>query len=478
MYKFNLFIKNAIPTGKFRQILSPFDSRIIGEVEVPDSSAVEQAFVNADTMFKSVMVNMPAYQRADILYKVSNLIKENTEELAQLIAAEGGKPVKDARVEVIRAANTVKMSGDTALTLNGTQLTMDRAKGSENHIAFTIKQPIGVVLAISAFNHPVNLICHQVATSFAAGNTVLVKPASQTSLSCFKIAEYFKLAGLEDGIINVIPISGSETDRIVSDKRIRFITFIGSGEVGWNMKKKVHPGCGIALEHGGTAVAVVDKSADLSKALPSIIKGGFYHAGQVCVSTQNVFIHNSIYDEAKSTLIELAKKLITGDPNNDTTDIGPIINQPEHQRVLNWISEAKEKGATIELGGNSMPNNCIEPTILTNTDYSMAVMHSEVFGPVININKYDDLNKVIEDCNNTPFMFQNAIYSKDIDIALHFARKVDSKAVIINDSTAFRVDWMPFGGSKESGYSIGGVQYSIEDVIEEKLIVIKNEVSF
>ena len=475
MYKFNLFIKNAKSTGNFRQILSPYNSRVVGEVEIPDSAAVEKAFVNAEEMYKKVMLNMPAYQRAEILYKVSNLIKENTEELAQLIAAEGGKPVKDARVEVIRASNTVKMSGDTALTLNGTQLTMDRAKGSENHIAFTIKQPIGTVLAISAFNHPVNLICHQVATSFAAGNTVLVKPASQTPLSCFKIAEYFRLAGLEDGIISVIPISGSETDKIVSDKRIRFITFIGSGEVGWNIKKKVHPGCGIALEHGGTAVAVIDKSADLQKALPSVIKGGFYHAGQVCVSTQNVFIHESIFESAKTTLVELAKKLKTGDPNDDLTDVGPIINQSEHKRVIDWVNSAIESGANVELGGKAMPNQCIEPTILSNTNYDMLVMNSEIFGPVINLNPYNDLDKLIEDCNNTPFMFQNAIYAKDIDVALHFARKVDSKAVIINDSTAFRVDWMPFGGSKESGYSIGGVQYSIEDVVEEKLIVIKNE---
>ncbi len=477
MYEFNLFIKNAIPTGDFRQVFSPYDSRLIGQVEVPDSKAIEQAFINADEMYKSTMIVMPAWERAEILYKVSNLIKENTEELAQLIAAEGGKPVKDARVEVIRAANTVKMSADAALTLNGTQLTMDRAKGSENHIAFTIKQPIGVVLAISAFNHPVNLICHQVATTFAAGNTVLVKPASQTPLSCFKIAEYFKIAGLEDGIINVIPISGSETDKILSDNRLRFVTFIGSGEVGWNIKKKIHDGCGIALEHGGTAVAVVDKSADLAKALPSILKGGFYHSGQVCVSTQNVFIHNSIFEESKNTLIELTKKFITGDPNDDSTEIGPIINKYEQNRILDWIKEAREQGAKIEIGGNAMSNNCIEPTILTNTDYSMSVMNSEIFGPVINLISYDDLNKVINDCNNTPFMFQNAIYSKDIDIALYFARKIDSKAVIINDSTAFRVDWMPFGGSKESGYSIGGVQYSIEDVIEEKLIVIKNEMN-
>lgn len=474
MFEFNIRVYGANSTENYREVRSPYDGRLVGKVEVPDTAGIEQAISNAVDYFDSIMKRMPAYKRAEILYSVAEMLKRDHEMLAHLVAAEGGKPVKDARIEVTRAANTVKMSADEALALNGEQLTMDRAKGSENHIAFTVKQPLGPVLAISAFNHPVNLICHQVATAFAAGNTVIVKPASNTPLSCLQICEYFTKAGLPEGIINVLPVSGSKIEPLISDSRIRFVTFIGSAEIGWKIPKLVAPGTGYALEHGGTAVAVVDCDADLSRTIPSIVKGGFYHAGQVCVSTQNVFIHEEIYPTVKDLLIKATEKLISGDPNHDLTDVGPIITENELQRVLDWLDEAKSMGANILIGGNKV-NNCIEPTIVENTHYNMKIMNSEVFGPVININPYNDLNDIIRKCNSTPFSFQNAIYSQDIDKAMHFALEIDSKAVIINDSTAFRVDWMPFGGSKDSGFRVGGIKYSIEDVTEEKLIVIKRK---
>ncbi|MDT3740078.1 MAG: aldehyde dehydrogenase family protein [Candidatus Kapabacteria bacterium] len=473
MLSFGLQIKAAEPTGKFRDIQSPFDGRTVGRVEIPDIAHQELALESAAQSFENIMKKMPAWKRAEILYRVADFIKRDKELLSQTIAAEGGKPVKDARIEVTRAANTVKMSGDEALSLNGQQITMDRAGGSENHIAFTIRQGLGVVLAISAFNHPVNLICHQVATAFAAGNSVVVKPASQTPLSCMMVCRYFIEAGLDEGIINVLPISGSETEKLIGDKRVRFVSFIGSAEVGWRIPKLVAPGTGYSLEHGGTAVAVVESTADLDFAATSIVKGGFYHAGQVCVSTQNVFVSAGIYPRLIEMIKEKASKLITGDPNDDATDVGPIINAPEHSRILSQIREAVSMGAKCVLGGDAVHNTCINPTILTDTNYNMAVMKSEVFGPVININKFDKLDDVIQMCNNTPFSFQNAIYTKNIDTALGFARQIDSKAVIINDSTAFRVDWMPFGGSKESGFRVGGIKYSIEDVTEEKLIIIR-----
>lgn len=475
MFEFTMKIHGAEHSNIFRDIKSPFDGRIVGIIEVPDDNAIEQAIANAEYYFEAVMKKMPAYQRAEILYSVSQMIQSNQELLAHLIAAEGGKPVKDARIEVARAANTVKMSGDEALALNGNQITMDRAKGSENHIAFTIKQALGPILAISAFNHPVNLICHQVATAFAAGNTVIVKPASTTPLSCLMICEYFAKAGLSEGVINVLPVAGSKIEKVVKDERIKFVTFIGSAEVGWRIPKLVAPGVAYALEHGGTAVAVIDKSADLTRAIPGVIKGGFYHAGQVCVSTQNVFIHKEIFDKAKDLLLKAANNLITGDPNHDLTDVGPIITEDELQRVIDWIDEANSMGAKILMGGSRIANNCIEPTIIENTNYDMKIMNSEVFGPVININSYNDLGEIIEQCNKTPFSFQNAIYTQDIDSALNYAVQIDSKAVIINDSTAFRVDWMPFGGAKESGFRVGGIKYSIEDLVEEKLIIIKRK---
>lgn len=473
MLNFELVIDGAVKTGNFRDVLSPFDSRKVGSVEIPDDAAIEKAMQNAQDTYDNIMRSIPAWKRAEILYKVSDFIKRDSELLAQTIAAEGGKPLKDARIEVARAVNTVKMSGDAALNLNGEQLTMDRATGSENHLAFTIKQGMGVVLAISAFNHPVNLICHQVATSFAGGNSVVVKPASQTPLSCLKICSYFTEAGLQSGIINALPISGSATEKLISDKRVKFVSFIGSAEVGWRIPKLVAPGTGYGLEHGGTAVAVVESSADLDFASSSIVKGGFYHAGQVCVSTQNIFAKEDIFDSLLELIREKTAKLITGDPNDASTDVGPIINDWEHSRVLRQIKDAQNAGAVLTCGGNPIGKSCIEPTILTKTNYDMEVMNSEVFGPVININKYNNLDEVIELCNKTPFSFQNAIYTKNIDAAFKFAYKIDSKAVIINDSTAFRVDWMPFGGAKESGFRVGGVRYSIEDVMEEKLIVVR-----
>lgn len=250
MFEFDIKVHGANATGNYREVRSPYDGRVVGRVEVPDEQGIEQAIINSVNYFESTMRRMPAYQRAEILYSVAEMIRRDHEMLAHLIAAEGGKPVKDARVEVTRAANTVKMSGDEALTLNGEQLTMDRAKGSENHIAFTVKQPLGPVLAISAFNHPVNLICHQVATAFAAGNTVIVKPASNTPLSCLQVCEYFTKAGLPEGIVNVLPVSGSKIEPLLSDHRIRFVTFIGSAEIGWRIPKLVAPGTGYALEHG------------------------------------------------------------------------------------------------------------------------------------------------------------------------------------------------------------------------------------
>jgi acyl-CoA reductase-like NAD-dependent aldehyde dehydrogenase len=472
--KFNLKIKNANPTGEFKPVKSPYDGRLIGEYEVPDDSGIEQAFKNAEELFNSKMRKMPAHERAEILYKVAKLMKEEHEFLSQLIASEGGKPLRDARAEVTRAIDTVKMSGDEALTLNGEQITMDRSAKGAGHLAFTIRQPLGVVLAISAFNHPVNLIAHQVATAFAAGNTVLVKPASSTALSCLKMIELFEKAGLEEGIINGLTVSGSKMSKLVSDPRIRFITFIGSEAVGWELRKKIAPGCGLALEHGGTAAAIVDKSAKIDETVPGLVKSAMYHAGQVCVSTQNVFLHEDIYDTVSEMLVDSCKKLVTGDPNDENTDVGPIIDKSEHQRLLDWIDEAKSLGGEVLLGGNALPNNCIEPTILTNVNFEMKAVHSEIFGPVINLLKYRELDKVIHKLNKTNYSFQTAIYTQDIDLAFKYARDVDSKAVLINEMTAFRVDWMPFGGSKHSGLSVGGMKYSIEDMTEEKLIIIKN----
>ncbi len=474
MEKYYLRVHNAISTNNWVELKSPYDGKTIALVEKGNDTTIEQALKNAHFHFEHTMKKMPAWKRAEILRIVADQIEQNVEELAHTIALEGGKPKKDARVEVIRAINTTRMSAEEAIRLDGEQLTMDRAKGSENHTAFTIRQGVGPVLAISAFNHPVNLICHQVATAFAAGNTVIVKPASQTPISAIKILDFFIKAGLPEGVISLLMIPGKETEKVVTDSRIKFITFIGSAEVGWNLQKIIQPGVRLELEHGGTAVCIVDKKARIDRAILSIVKGSFYHAGQVCVSTQNLYLHNTIYDDFMAIFTEKVGLLKTGDATDENTDVGPIISKYELDRVDSWVMEAIQQGAKLRKGGHRISESCYTPTILENVSPEMKVYNKEVFGPVVNIIRYDDLEDVVKTVNMTEYSFQTSIFTQDIDTAMYYAKNVETKACIINDNTAFRVDWMPFGGAKESGLHVGGVKYSIRDMTEEKLVVMKN----
>lgn len=474
MKTLNIKIKNAKPTNEYKDIFSPYSGEVIAKMEIADDNAIEQALTNSVDYYEKIMKNMPAYKRAEILNNVANQIKENLEDLSMTIAQEGGKPLTDARAEVTRAINTVETCAMVALDIHGEEIRMDRTAKGENHIAFTIKQSVGPILAISAFNHPVNLIAHQLATAFAAGNTVMIKPASTTPISAFRMVEFFEKAGLDSGVISFLSISGSQTDKIVSDKRIKFISFIGSSKVGWGIRKKAHNGVRMAFEHGGTAACTVDKSADLDKAIPKIVKHGFYHAGQVCVSTQNVFVHSDIYDTFLERIIKATKEVITGDPTNSKTEVGPLITKDEVERVQEWVKESVGEGAKIECGFESIGNQCITPAIITNVTTDMKIFKQEVFGPTINILKYNYLQEPIDAINNNEYCFQDSIFAQDIDVAMHYARNISTKAVMINEGTAFRVDWMPFGGTADSGLGFGGVKHSIEDMMEEKMIMINS----
>ena len=471
MKTYPLHIHIAQPTDTYNEIKSPFTGEIIARVEKANTTSLALALLNAERSFQKTMRKMPAYQRADILYKVADLIRKNHEDLSIIIASEGGKPLKDARAEVTRAINTTKMSGDETLQLNGEQISMDRSSGTEKHLAFTIREPVGPVLAISAFNHPVNLICHQVCTAIAAGNSVIVKPASQTPISALKICGYFREAGLPDGVINVATCSGSETNQLIESSTIRFITFIGGADVGFSLLKKIQPGVRVALEHGGTGTAILDEKADIEYAIPNIVRAAFYHAGQVCVSSQILYIHESIYDKVLPTLITKTKALNVGNPTSDQTDVGPLISSRDVSRIQQWVQEAISQGANVLCGGELLNNNCYAPTLLENVSDSMKVIKEEIFGPVLCVRKYKRIESVIQKINSTPYAFQNAIYTQDIDLAISTAREIETKACMINESSAFRVDWMPFGGKKTSGLGVGGVKPSILDMTEEKLIV-------
>ncbi len=456
-------------------VRNPYSDEIIGELSKPTIEEIHRAFVVANNFWKKEFKYYPAYRRAEILYKVANRIADNVEDLAISVAREGGKPLKDARVEVRRAINTVKMSADYCLNLSGEQIPMDNSAGTENHLAFTIKEPIGVVLAISAFNHPLNLICHQVATAIAAGNTVVLKPAEKTPLTARLITQYFYDAGLPNEALQFLPITGKETQEILGNDFIRYVSFIGNADIGWQIRRLVQPGVKIMLEHGGTAAAVLDSSANLDNAIQSIVRGSFYHSGQVCVSTQILYIHQNIYNAALKSLIEKVSKLITGDACSDKTDCGPLITPAVVERMKFLVEDAIQKEGKVLIGGTALPNNCFEPTLIDNLSTKMMIYNDEVFGPILGINSFDNINDILEKINNSKFAFQTAIYTQDIDFAMYYARNVEQKAVIINDSTAFRVDWMPFGGYKHSGYGTGGIKYVIEDMLENKLIVINNK---
>jgi acyl-CoA reductase-like NAD-dependent aldehyde dehydrogenase len=460
-------------TGDFRPVLSPNDGQTIAEVEVATGEIGIRALSALEDARKGAFGKMAAHQRAEILHKVAANIRQNAEELAMLIAAEGGKPLKDARVEAVRAANTTQLSAEEATRIKGDQIPMDGSAAGAGRTAFVVREPIGCVMAISAFNHPLNLIAHQVGPAIAAGCPVLVKPASTTPLSAIRYVQMCTEAGLPENAAIVLPMSGRDAEKVAIDPRVRFISFIGSGAVGWVLRRKIADGTRIALEHGGTAPVIVEADADLDDAIPRLVKGGFYHAGQVCVSVQRILAHRSIARQLAERITQEAKKLVVGDARDAKTDIGPIITKDELLRVSDWVQRAKDGGAKLLSGGAKTGHQHYQATVIFEPKDSDDVVHKEVFGPVVDVLPYDTLDEALSRANAVPDAFQASIFTSRVDTALKAAHALDATAVMVNDHTAFRVDWMPFGGRKVSGLGLGGVSYSVHEMTEPKLIVMR-----
>ncbi|WP_316929415.1 aldehyde dehydrogenase family protein [Indibacter alkaliphilus] len=407
--------------------------------------------------------------------KIRNLMQERIEDLTKIAAGEGGKPYQDSKVEVLRAINGVKIAAEEIAGLAGEQIPMGLTEASVGRIAFTTREPIGVVVSVSAFNHPVNLIIHQTITAFAAGCPVIVKPASTTPLSCKALMDIFKEAGVPDGWIQMILVDNDGAEKLVTDKHVNYLSFIGSAKVGWWLKSQLAPGTRCALEHGGAAPVIVEPDADLEEMIPGLVKGGFYHAGQVCVSVQKIFVHESIAKKVADTIAEKAKKLKVGDPLDKETEVGPLILPKEVDRVEKWVTEAEKEGAEILCGGKRISETCYAPTVLWNPDHQSKVSQEEIFGPVVCIYSYSDREEAIKLANSLEYHFQAAVFTKDLDIALDTVQKLNATAVMVNEHTAFRVDWMPFGGRDASGEGLGGIPYSMHEMTREKLMVIKSK---
>jgi acyl-CoA reductase-like NAD-dependent aldehyde dehydrogenase len=453
-------------------VTSPYDGSVVGKVTLSSHGEIQKAIDEAYDKF--IHEELPKYKRVQILENLVNIMSEQKEALTKLCASEGGKPWIDSQVEVDRAIGGVKLAIEALNSLEGKEIAMGQTQSSMGRIAFTTYEPIGVVASISAFNHPLNLAVHQVVPAIAAGCPVIIKPATSTPLSAIRLVELLSEAGLPNGWAKAMVCDRQGAELLATSSKIAFLSFIGSASVGWKLRSKVAPGTRVALEHGGVAPVIVEEDANIDELIPSIAKGGFYHGGQVCVSVQKVFVHESICDEVANKLATFAQKLVVGNQLDSKTEVGPLISIDEVQRVDEWVKEAIEQGGKILTGAKKLGDTCYAPTVILNPSENALVSTKEVFGPVVCIYSYSNLNEAIKRANALEFSFQAAIFTQNIDKALYATKRLNATSVMVNDHTAFRVDWMPFGGAKASGLGVGGIGYSMKDMSNEKLIVIKS----
>ncbi|MCT4624117.1 MAG: aldehyde dehydrogenase family protein [Schleiferiaceae bacterium] len=460
---------------KTLKVLSPFDQSVIEEIPLVGKQEVDNALTKAYALFEDQSSWLPPHERIAILERTAELMQGRVEELTLRAAGEGGKPYMDSKAEVLRAINGVKIAAHEIENLKGGQIPMGLTPASENRWAFTMREPIGVVASVSAFNHPLNLTIHQTVTAFAAGCPVVIKPASTTPLSCIAFVEILKEAGMPEDWCQVVISDREASEMLVTDERVNYFSFIGSAKVGWYLKSKLSPGTRCALEHGGAAPVIVDKNVNISEILPPLAKGGFYHAGQVCVSVQRVFVEKSKVNAVANGLAEIAKKLVVGDPLDPQTEVGPLIQPKELDRVEAWVNEAVEAGAELLCGGKRISDSLYEPTVLLNPPADAKVSTLEIFGPVVCVYSYTDRAEAIKMANALDVHFQASVFTKDLDVAMESVKLLNATAVMVNDHTAFRVDWMPFGGRDASGEGMGGIPYSMHEMTREKLMVIKSD---
>lgn len=455
------------------EVVNPFDLKPIGSVPISTWDEIDGYLETANNLFRDRDNWLPVYKRIEILKKTAALMQERFDELAFQIANEGGKPLIDARVEVTRAIDGVELCIKELAHLTGSEIPMDLTAAGAGRMAFTTREPIGVVVAASAFNHPLNLIVHQVAPAVAVGCPVIIKPAGDTPLSAQAFVEMLYEAGLPRAWCRFVVCDNAVAEKMITDQRAAFFSFIGSARVGWMLRSKLAPGTRCALEHGGVAPVIIDETADCKTMIPSLLKGGFYHSGQVCVSVQRVFAPLSKAVEVAEDLAAEAAKLVVGNAIEEATECGPLIRPAEVERVASWVDEAKRAGARVLTGGEKLGETTYAPTVLLDPPGDAKVSTQEIFGPAVCVYGYETMDEAISISNSLPYAFQAAVFSKDLDVAIKTVQALDATAVMVNDHTAFRVDWMPFAGRRHSGYGVGGIGYTMHDMTQDKMVVIR-----
>ncbi len=468
--------KKMLINGKWRDgarglvVTNPFDGSVVGETFLAGGDELKEAVDAAHAAFKVVKA-MPAYKKADILQKVVDGLKRREEDFARTITLEAGKPIKDSRAEVRRAQNTFQIALEESKRLGGEVMPLDIFPGAEGGFGIVRRFPLGVVLGISPFNFPLNLVAHKVAPAMASGNTVIIKPASKTPLTALLLGEVITEAGWPDGGVNVVPCAGADAEALLEDDRIKKLTFTGSAAVGWRLKEKAG-GRRVTLELGGNAGVIVHGDADIEAAATRCTVGAFSYAGQVCISVQRIYVERTVFERFKSAYLANVKALKAGDPLDETIDVGPMIEEGAAIKTEAWVKEAIKDGASILAGGNRS-GAFMKPTVLTGTKPSMKVCGEEVFAPVVSLEPYDEFEEAVAEVNRGLYGLQAGVFTRDSSRIFRAYENLDVGGVIINDIPTFRVDNMPYGGVKQSGFGREGVKFAIEEMTELKLLAMK-----
>ncbi|HET7567506.1 MAG TPA: aldehyde dehydrogenase family protein [Gaiellaceae bacterium] len=457
-----------VETGDWLEVRSPYSGEVVGRVAKAGADEARRA---VDAAARVLASPLPAHERAAILDRVAELIRERHEEMAQTICAEAGKPIKTARVEASRAVSTYTFAAVEARKLAGELIPMDASEAGAGKIAFTLRKPVGVIGAISPFNFPCNLVAHKLAPALAAGCPVVLKPASQTPLSAFLLAELEQEAGLPAGWLNVLAGPASAIgDVLVEDERIKLITFTGSSGVGWGLQERA-PRKRVRLELGNSTPAIVLADADLETAAAKLAVTAYSFAGQSCISVQRIYVERPALDDFLARFLPKVEALVVGDPADDATDVGPVIDRDNRDRIAAWIEEAQADGARLLTGG--LDGDLIRPTVLGDVPDSAKVSCEEVFGPVCVVNPVDSLAEALERANGTDFGLQAGIFTASIASALAAAEALEFGGVTVNEAPTFRADQMPYGGVKGSGNTKEGPAFTVREMTEERLVVLQ-----
>lgn len=460
-----------VNAGTRMEVKNKYNGASLGAVPTARREDLDEAIAAAERA-KDVMADMPAYKRSEILLKTATLLTERKEDFARTIAAEAGKALKFARAEVDRAISTFTIAAEEAKRLHGETLPLDAVPAGEGYFGFWTRRPVGVIAAISPFNFPLNLVAHKVAPALAAGNTVVLKPASTTPLSAVKLCQVLQEAGLPAGAINLVVGSGGTVGEwLVTDPRVDKITFTGSAEVGRHILsvagiKKV------TLELGNTSPVVIAPDADLDFVASRCAVGAFYNSGQVCISVQRIYSQKQVYEPFIDKFVSASNALIVGDPLDERVDVGPMINSKEADRIESWVNEAQSAGAHVLTGGKR-DGSIYPPTILSDTSPTMKVIAEEAFGPVASVISCDDFEESLRQANETKFGLQVGVFTKDVDRVFKAIKRLNFGGVIINDTPAFRADHMPYGGNRQSGLGREGVKFAMEEMTNIQLVAIR-----